>query len=135
VYVVFYVALGASGGWSLLWLPVLFAFQVVLMVGLALLVSTIVVYFKDAENAVQYVARLMFFTTPVIYPVTLLPDSMRTVLSFQPFFALFASYQVILDGGVPGLWQMTQVVIWACLLLAVGLRVFRRHEHEFAMRL
>lgn len=135
VYAVFHVALGAPFGWGLLLLPVLFALQLMLMVGLSLLVSTLVVFFKDAENAVNYVTRLLFFTTPVIYPYYLLPDSLRLVLSFQPFFALFASYQAILDGSVPGLWQMAQVVIWAVLVLVVGLRVFRRHEHEFAMRL
>lgn len=135
VYAVFHVALGAPLGWGLLLLPMLFALQVMLMLGLSLLVSTLVVFFKDAENAVSYVTRLLFFTTPVIYPYDLLPDSLRPVLSFQPFFALFTSYQVILDGGVPELWQIAQVVVWAALLLVVGLRVFRRHEHEFAMRL
>jgi teichoic acid transport system permease protein len=135
IYAVFHAALGAPFGWGLLLLPALFAFQVMLMVGLSLLVSTLVVFFKDADNAVNYITRLLFFTTPVIYPYELLPESLRPVLSFQPFFALFSSYQTILDGNVPGLWQMTQVVIWAVIALVVGLRVFRRHEHEFAMRL
>lgn len=135
VTAVFHIALGPPLSWSLLLLPVLFALQVLLMVGVSLLMSTLLVYFKDAENAVQYVSRLMFFITPVIYPVTLLNDSMRAVLSWQPFFALFSSYQAILDGRAPTLWQVVQVMLWAVVLLVVGLRTFRRHEHEFAMRL
>jgi ABC-type polysaccharide/polyol phosphate export permease len=135
IYVVFHVSLQAPTGSGLLLLPMLFTLQVVLMVGLALLMSTVIVYFKDAENAVQYVVRLLFFTTPVIYPLELIPDGMRAVLSWQPFFALFASYQEILDGGVPSVGLLLQVLLWSVGLLLVGTRVFLRHEREFAIRL
>lgn len=135
VYAAFHLGLGAPVGWGLLLLPVLFALQVVLMVGLALLISTLVVFFRDAENLVQYVGRLLFFTTPVIYPLSTIPDSIAAVLSWQPFFALFASYQEILDGGVPAVGTLLQIPLWAVGSLVVGLWVFRRHEREFGIRL
>lgn len=135
VYAGFHVALGAPYGWGLLLLPVLFALQLLLMVGIALLTSTIVVFFQDAGNVLQYIGRILFFTTPVIYPVGIIPDDIRAVLSWQPFFALFASYQEVLDGGVPDLGLLVQIPIWAFGLLAVGSWVFLRHEREFAIRL
>jgi ABC-type polysaccharide/polyol phosphate export permease len=135
VYAAFHFVLQAPVSWSLVLLPVLFAFQVLLMVGLALLVSTLVVFVRDAGNAVQYVGRLLFFTTPVIYPVALIPDGIRAVLSWQPFFALFASYQEILDGRVPEPGLLVQVVLWAVGILVLGTRVFLRHERELAIRL
>ena len=135
IYAVFHLALQAPVGWSLLLLPVLFSFQVLLMVGLALFASTLVVFFSDASNAVQYVGRLLFFTTPVIYPLAVIPDGIRAVLAWQPFFALFASYQEILDGQVPELGLMLQAVLWSVTILVVGTRVFLRHEREFALRL
>jgi ABC-type polysaccharide/polyol phosphate export permease len=135
VYAAFHIGLRAPVGWGLLLLPVLFAVQVVLMVGLALLVSTLVVFVKDAGNLVQYIGRLLFFTTPVIYPVASVPDGIRDVLSWQPFFALFASYQEIFDGGVPGFGLMIQAALWAAGFLFVGTRVFLGHERELAIRL
>jgi ABC-type polysaccharide/polyol phosphate export permease len=135
VYAAFHIGLQAPVGWGLLLLPVLFAVQIGLMVGLALLVSTLVVFFKDAGNAVQYIGRVLFFTTPVIYPLASLPDGLRDVLSWQPFFALFACYQVILDGDVPGLGLLVQAPLWAAGILIVGTRVFLRHERELAIRL
>lgn len=134
VYALFHVLLGSPYGWGLALLPVLFVLQVVLMIGIALLVSTIVVFFQDAGNAVQYVGRILFFTTPVIYPVTFLPDDLRAWLAWQPLFALFASYQEILDGGVPDLTLLVQVPLWAIAFLVVGATVFLRHEREFALR-
>jgi ABC-type polysaccharide/polyol phosphate export permease len=135
VYAAFHIGLQAPLGRGLLLLPVLFAVQGVLMVGLALLVSTLVVFVKDAGNAVQYIGRVLFFTTPVIYPLASMPDGIRDVLSWQPFFALFASYQEILDGGVPGPGLLIQATLWAGGLLIVGTRVFLRHERELAIRL
>jgi ABC-type polysaccharide/polyol phosphate export permease len=135
VYAAFHVGLQAPVGRGLLLLPLLFGLQVVLMVGLALLVSTVTVLIKDADNAVQYVARLLFFITPVIYPLALIPDGVRAFVSWQPFFALFASYQEIFDGGVPGIGLLIQVLLWSVGLLVVGARVFLRHEREFAIRL
>lgn len=135
VYAVFHVALGAPYGWGLLLLPVLFALQLVLMVGVALLTSTIVVFFQDAGNVLQYVGRVLFFTTPVIYPVGIIPADIRSFLSWQPFFALFASYQEVLDGGVPGVGLLVQIALWSSGFLVLGAWVFLRHEREFAIRL
>jgi ABC-type polysaccharide/polyol phosphate export permease len=135
VYVVAHVILQAPVGWGLLLLPVLFALQLVLMLGISLLVSTITVYFQDAKNVVSYITRLLFFTTPVIYPLSLLPENLRSVLSFQPFFALFASYQKIFDGGAPSAFDFVQVALWAAFFLVVGAWVFLRHERNFAIHL
>jgi teichoic acid transport system permease protein len=135
VYGAFHVALGAPYGWGLLLLPVLFGLQLVLMVGIALLTSTIVVFFQDAGNVLQYIGRVLFFTTPVIYPLAIIPDDIRAVLSWQPFFALFASYQEVLDGGVPSAGLLVQIVLWSIGFLSVGGWVFLRHEREFAIRL
>jgi ABC-type polysaccharide/polyol phosphate export permease len=135
VYAAFHLGLQAPVDWGLLLLPALFAVQIVLMLGLALLVSTLVVLIKDAGNAVQYIGRVLFFTTPVIYPLASVPDGMRDIIAWQPFFALFACYQEVFDGRIPGLGLVIQAVLWAGSLLIVGVRVFLRHERELAIRL
>jgi ABC-type polysaccharide/polyol phosphate export permease len=135
VYAAFHLGLQAPVGWGLLLLPALFAVQLVLMLGLALLVSTLVVIVKDAGNAVQYIGRVLFFVTPVIYPLDSIPEDIRDVISWQPFFALFACYQEVFDGRIPGLGLVIQAVLWAGVLLMIGIRVFLRHERELAIRL
>jgi ABC-type polysaccharide/polyol phosphate export permease len=135
VYAAFHIGLRAPVGSGLLLLPILFAVQVVLMVGLALLVSTLVVFFRDAGNAIQYVGRVLFFMTPVIYPLDSMPAGIRDALSWQPLFALFAAYQEIFGGEMPELGLLIQATLWAVGFLAIGSRVFVRHEREFAIRL
>ena len=135
VYLAFHIGLGGPVGQGLLMLPMLFAIQIVLMVGLALLVATLVVFVRDAGNAVQYMTRILFFTTPVIFPLESIPPEIRDVISWQPFFALFAAYQEILSGDTPGLGQLIQAALWALAIFIVGTWAFLRHERELAIRL
>lgn len=130
-----YLWLGEPLHRGLLWMPVLFAIQVVTNVGLALAMSTLLVFFRDAQNALSYVTRILFFTTPVIYPISLLPEGVVDVLVYQPLFPLFASYQHVLGGGSPQLGYVVAAVAWAVFFVVLGGWVFLRHEREMAARL
>jgi len=132
VYVGVYAWLGAPPSKELLLLPFLFVLVLVTNVGLALLASTVVVFFKDAQNAIQYVSRIFFFTTPVIYPVSLLPEGIRSVLMFQPLFALFASIQETLAGGPVEMDLLLLAVGWALTLFVLGAWMFLRYERAMA---
>lgn len=135
VYAIIYVVAPTTPGWSLLLFPLLFAIQVVLMTGLALFTSTLVVYFRDVQNTLNYASRVLFFMTPVIYPVSFVPDDIRKVLSFQPMFALFAAYQEILTGQFPPTSLILQAGAWATGFFLVGGWMFLRHEGDFANQL
>lgn len=132
VMAVVHVAVGAPLHWGLLLMPFLFSVQLVLSVGLALCMSTITVYFRDVQNAMSYIARILFFTTPIIYPLRLLPAGLVAVLKWQPLFGLFAAYQQIVGGGTPSVTYVVLAVAWSVVLLLVGAYLFMRHERDFA---
>jgi teichoic acid transport system permease protein len=133
VLVVLFPLLGGQVGPGFLVLPLLFAIQVVMNVGIALLMATVVTLVPDATNAMQYVARLMFFVTPVIYPVTLLPPVAMKILLIQPTFPVFAAYQAIFSGGTPSFFHIAISAVWAAVMLVVGGRAFLKREREFAL--
>lgn len=135
VIIFMFVVLQAPFSWAYLLLPLLFALMLVMSLGIALLASTLVVFFRDVTNLLRYTSRILFFITPVIYPVDLLPPQIRPYLSWQPFFALFDSYQRIFSGGVPSIGMILQVAGWATVLLVWGGFLFIRHERDFAGRL
>jgi len=135
VFVVLYPAVGGKVGTGFLVLPLLFVLQVVMNIGIALLVSTYVTLFPDGNNVMTYVSRVLFFATPVVYPVALLPATARVAIGWQPLFPLFASYQAVFSGGVPNPLLVLETAAWAFVLLVVGGQYFLRHEREFAMRL
>ncbi len=69
VFAVLFPLLGGRLGPGLFVLPLLFVIQIVMNVGIAMLVSTFVVLVPDGTNVMTYVRQILFFATPVIYPV------------------------------------------------------------------
>jgi teichoic acid transport system permease protein len=135
LYAVIHIVTQRPVGQGVFLLPLLFLIQTAMGIGLALLVSTATVYVRDTVNLLTYVTRVLIFLTPVIYPFTALAPVLRTILSVNPLFPLFAAYQTIVLGGVPSLGQVLLSAFYAALLLVVGYRVFVSHERAFALRL
>jgi ABC-type polysaccharide/polyol phosphate export permease len=135
VFLVLFPLVGGKYGSGLFLLPLLFIMQQVMNIGIALLVSTFVTLVPDAANVMQYITRVLFFATPVVYPVALLPARAKVFIGWQPLFPLFASYQAIFSGTMPKLALLIETALWSIFLLVVGTRVFLRHEREFAMHL
>lgn len=130
------IAFGAPIGPSIVLLPVLFVFQIVMMVGIALLCSAATVLVPDSQNLINYISRILFFATPIIWSVQDVSDNLKTVLAFQPFFALFASYQTIIESGAwPSLKMLAPIPVWTAAMFLLGSWVFLRREREFAVRL
>ena len=69
---------------SLVFLPVLFAIQTVMNIGIALIMSTATVFVRDMDNALSMITRVLLFATPVIYPISLLPPGLKAILSSTP---------------------------------------------------
>jgi ABC-type polysaccharide/polyol phosphate export permease len=135
VFAVLFPLVGGRVGPGVFLLPLLFVLQTVMSVGIALLVSTFVTLIPDASNIMSYINRILFFATPVVYPVNLLPSSAKLIIGWQPLFPLFASYQAIFGGAVPSLLLILETAAWSIALLGIGTQVFLRHEREFAMHL
>jgi len=134
VYVGIYAIWGADLQIGLLALPGLFAIQLTMNVGIALLMSTMVVFFRDTENALRYIQRFLFFTTPVIWPYTLLSDELQALLEYHPLYPLFTSYQMVLGGGTADAELVVRAAVWALILLVGGGWAFLRNERAMASR-
>ena len=81
---------------DLVWLPVVVLIQLTLTVGLALLVSSLTVHFRDIRDLLSNLLTLWFFATPIIYPLSQAPAPVRRLLGLNPFTYLAVSYQEVL---------------------------------------
>jgi teichoic acid transport system permease protein len=135
VYAVIHLLLGGPVGPGLFFLPLLLVLQVMISAGLALIFATLTVFISDMSNILDYIMRVLFFTTPILYPVSMLGPVASTALQINPFFSLFACYQAVVTGSVPGAGYLFQATLWACGLLYAGFRIFVSREREFALRL
>ena len=133
VYAVVHLVARAPITQAILILPLLLVIQTVANLGLALLFSTATAYFQDVSNLLNYVVRLLTFATPVVYPVSTLSPGIKSLLSWNPLFALFSAFQGVITGQMPSASLIFQSVVWALLLFVSGVWVFLRHERSFAL--
>ena len=86
---------------DLAWLVPTILVQLVLTVGLALLLSSLSVHFRDIRDLLGNVLTLWLFATPIIYPYSQAPERYRWVLDLNPFTHLAVAYQAILFSPAP----------------------------------
>lgn len=115
------------------WVPVLIVIQIGLMVGVGLLVSGVNVFYRDIRFVVPLALQLWMYASPVIYPVTLVPQRFRFLYMLNPMAGLIASYRrVILEGRPPVGAELGLAAGVSVLLCLVGYVYFKRKEPEFA---
>ena len=81
---------------DLLWFPVVVAVQLCLSLGLAMILAALTVHFRDVKDLLANALTLWFFSTPIIYEMSTVPEGARAVMNLNPFAHLAISYQQIL---------------------------------------
>lgn len=118
---------------ALLWLPLLLAIQTVLIVGVSLLLAAINVFYRDIRFVVPLGLQLWMYVSPVIYPVSLVPEKARFFYLLNPMASLINSYRsVVLEGVAPSLEEWVPAAVISAALCAWAYRRFKRLEPEFA---
>ena len=119
---------------DLLWFPVIVLVQLVLTLGLALLLSALTVHFRDIRDLLTNLLTLWFFATPIIYPLSQVPESLRWYLNLNPFTHLAVSYQeVLFTAGRFTQWpRLLAVGGGALCVFALGYFVFDRLRDTLA---
>jgi lipopolysaccharide transport system permease protein len=120
------VATGVDPNWSwVVGIPALIALQFVLLCGLGMAGATLNVYIRDLAPGLNSVLTLLFYVTPIIYPLDRVPDGYRQVLMLNPLAPLIDAWRdLMMAGDLPGvdLWPTVLFAGVAVLLAAWAMR-------------
>jgi ABC-type polysaccharide/polyol phosphate export permease len=113
---------------DLLWLPFIVVVQLALTLGLSLFVSVITVHFRDMRDLLSNLLQLLFFATPILYPLTNVPEHLRVYLKLNPFTHLAIAYQQVLFVEGPYVEWRNLLLLAGCALavLVAGFALFDR---------
>jgi ABC-type polysaccharide/polyol phosphate export permease len=134
---VFVPALGLASGVPLRWtaallLPLL-GLHLLFTLGLAFVLATATVFFRDVAHLVEVGLVPLFWMTPIIYPVAMAPAGLQWLFTVSPLAAFARAYQdVLFWGRLPESAALVGVLAWPLLALAAGHAIFRRHRAQFA---
>ncbi len=121
-------------GLSILFLPIVILFHVIFTLGVALILSTLYVYFRDTRHFVEILLNIWFWVTPIIYRMdSIRHDSIRDLLSLNPMTQIIVAYRDILyRAQMPEPAAMAEILVVSVLTLFVGQVIFARYKWRFA---
>ncbi|MBI5282468.1 MAG: ABC transporter permease [Candidatus Solibacter usitatus] len=115
-----------------LWLPVVWALEIVFVCGLVLLTSALNVYVRDTRYVVESAVMVLFWIVPIFYAFTSIPDQYRELYMYNPVAALVLALRaILLEGRSPGTPLLLKLSFVSVLTLAAGLVFFRRLRKHF----
>ena len=136
VFMIMRTILGLSFGWEMLWaIPIIFI-TLIFSLGVAILISTINVYFRDIANFLPYLIRTLLYLSPILYEASTLKPELRVLEYFNPLFPILDSWSLaVVHAQTPHLSSILASTGWALGVLLVGTYFFLSREREFAVRL
>ncbi len=126
------LASGVSVTKAWLLLPFVLFCLLVFCCGIALMLSSALVFFRDIQFIWSVLLMALTYATPVFYPETILPDGFRGTLRFNPMYHFIKFFRMlVMDGISPEPAAYLQCALIAAGILLAGLFVFKKTQDKF----
>lgn len=117
--------IGSSWGMALV-VPVLLL-HLVFTVGVAFALAAVTVHFRDVAHLTEVLLPLLFWATPIVYPIDMVPVTLQGWMKLSPLTLFTLAYQdVLLRARLPEWALIAPVVAWSAGTIWLGHLIFRR---------
>jgi lipopolysaccharide transport system permease protein len=119
--------------WSLLALPVFLLLAAMIAMAAGLWLAPLNVRYRDVNHTIPFLVQAWMYASPVVYPLSLVPEPWRFVYSLNPMVGVIEGFRWSLLGTANPSFQA--IAVSAIVMLPVflgGLVFFRRMERAFA---
>jgi len=123
---------GLTPGWGVALVPGLLLLTLIVALGVGLWLSALNVQYRDIRYAIPFLIQLWMFCTPIVYPLSLVPEKYRLWYSLNPMAGVIEGFRSALLGR-PFQWgPLGLATLVGMILLVSGAFYFRRMEKTFA---
>ncbi len=132
VLLVLMASYGIAPTWQLCLLPLLILGIVISVLGLGLWLSAITVTFRDFRFVVPFMVQIWMYVTPVIYPISFIPESFRWLIYFNPVVGWVSGARSAFLGTPIDWLAIGASFVISILMFIMGVRYFNNAERRFA---
>ena len=132
IYVFLMIWYAQAPGLTVLLLPLLVVLASMTALGVGYLLAGLAVIYRDIRFLVPSMVQLWMYLSPVIYPVTLVPEPYRRLLVLNPMTGIIGGFRATLLNQPVDFWSLGFSTVFALMVFVVGLCVFHRTERRFA---
>jgi len=127
-----FALLGHQFNVVMMWLIPLTLIVVMLALGIGLILGVMNVFLRDIGQVTPIILQVWFWFTPIVYPISIIPERYHHLLSLNPMYPITSAYQQILVYNVPPVLDggLASIAIIALALSLLSLFLFRRASAE-----
>ena len=112
--------------------PVFIVLLAFIGLGFGIIISSLTTKYRDLVYLMNFGIQLWMYATPVIYPLSLIPDKYKIILKLNPVTSIIEGFRYSLFGQGAFLWHdFIYTVCFTIVLVLVGLMLFNRTERNF----
>lgn len=121
---------------ALLFLPLIMIIEYLMALGVALISSAVTVYFRDFEHILGLITMAWVYLTPVMYPLDIIPEKLRSIFLANPMTSIISAYRDILYyAKVPDISTLVSALVFGMGMMIIGFIVFTHLKKKFAEEL
>lgn len=120
-------------GFPLLFLPLIILFQLAFTLGLAFILAALNVFFSDVRHLLEIFLQIWFWLTPIIYPVSFVPERFQSLYRLNPAVLFVESYRnaLLYNEGL-SLLNLLSLFFLGIVSLLLGQLIFSSYNRKFA---
>jgi len=134
ILIVMTAALSGNLHETLAWLPLIWLTQLLFTVGLGYIAAGLTVFLRDTTQSLAVILNLWFYLTPIVYPISIIPEQFRTLLFWLNPMAVIAEVyrDLVLEGQINHWQEWGYAIITSVFLFWIGLSFYRALRPAFA---
>jgi lipopolysaccharide transport system permease protein len=119
--------------WRLIAVPLFVALALLVAFAVGLWLSALNVQYRDVRHAIGFLIQAWMFVTPVVYPLSVVPQRWRHLYALNPMVGVIEGFRRCVVEQQPFPWRIILVSVLAMIVVLIGgLYYFRRMEQTFA---
>lgn len=116
----------------LIFLPVMILIMAGLGLGLGIIFSSMTTKYRDLSFVIDFGVRLLMYATPIIYPISTIPEKYRIFILANPLSSVVEGFKFMFLGQGVFSWEMIGYsALFMLIILYLGILVFNKTEKTF----
>ena len=119
--------------WTMLLFPFTLLPLLLISCGVSLFIASLGVYLRDIQQLISILTQMLFFMTPIFYPISIVPEKLRWILEFNPLSPIVEeTRKVLLYGQLPDPGVCLTSYVLSFVVFQLGLAWFMKTKKGFA---
>ena len=133
VIIIFLYVYDMRPSWDWIWgIPLIGFAQIILMLGVALTLSTLNLFFRDLERFITLGIMLLFYCTPILYSSDMIPQDYRWLIDYNPLANMIISWRDLFMNNTVNYTDIATLYGYGIVMLIIGSSIFNKLKYRFA---